>query len=243
MPVKNTAHAYLAVCQKLFTTMCLFCELNKSSHLGACIACWKALPVMQKMACPCCGQPSAEAQLCGHCQRNPPYFEALISAFRYDYPIRSVIQRYKYGKKINLSNQLGLLLYSQMPIDLAIKWQAEAILPIPLSKERLKERGFNQSHGLAKILSQHWQLPLLDHIVLRTRHTERQAQLSLQERVKNVRNAFSFNHKHQSNFSFRCVIIVDDVATSGATLSAVAQLLKINGVEKVYALTLARALL
>lgn len=243
MLIKKIASTYRTLSQRLFTPTCLCCGLNKSSSLGACLACWKTLPTPPKMACPCCGQPSVESNLCGHCQRNPPYFDALISAFRYDYPLRSIIQRYKYGKKLNLSHQLGQLFYSQIPDDLAIKWRAEAILVIPLSKQRLKERGFNQSLALAQILAQRWQLPLLNHIVLRTRHTERQAQLPAQEREQNVRNAFTFNPKKQSNFPYRCVIIVDDVATSGATLSAVAQLLKQNGVEKVYGLTLARAVL
>ena len=232
MPAKKVAHAYRAICQRVFTPMCLFCGLNKSSELGACFACWKTLPATPKMACPCCGQPSAEATLCGHCQRNPPSFEALISAFRYDYPLRSVIQRYKYGKKLNFSHQLGQLFYSQMPPDLPVEWGAEAILAIPLSQQRLKERGFNQSLALAQRLAQHWQLPLLDNIVLRTRHTERQAQLPLQERAQNVRNAFAFNPKKQADFAYRCVIIVDDVATSGATLSAVAKLLKKMALKK-----------
>jgi predicted amidophosphoribosyltransferase len=83
----------------------------------------------------------------------------------------------------------------------------------------------------------------LDNLVFRNRHTERQAQLPWQERTQNVRNAFAVNPKKQAYLSYRCVVIVDDVATSGATLSAVAQLLKQNGVEKVYALTLARAIL
>ncbi len=241
--LKKANQIYRRVCQHLYTPTCLFCGLHKSAHLGACPACWKTLPLPPSMACPCCGQPSAEAKLCGHCQRNPPYFDALASAFRYDYPLRSVIQHYKYGKKLHLSHQLGQLFCSQIPTDLAMNWGAEAILAIPLSQQRLKERGFNQSLALAQILAQHWQLPLLDNLVFRKRHTERQAQLPWQERTQNVRNAFAVNPKKQADLSYRCVVIVDDVATSGATLSAVAQLLKQNGVEKVYALTLARAIL
>jgi ComF family protein len=118
-------------------------------------------------------------------------------------------------------------------------WQADAVIPIPLSDQRLNERGYNQvdliAHPLARIFS--WQY--LPRALSRARHTRSQVGLSSSERRQNVSGAF----RAQPRFiREKNILLVDDVATTGATLDSASQALLAGGAKKVYALTFAKAL-
>ena len=112
----------------------------------------------------------------------------------------------------------------------------EAFLPVPLSKERLIKRGFNQSYVIAHTLSRKWGVPVLQ-AVRRVKNTPPQSELGRAERFKNIKGAFSI----EEGISLpRCVTIVDDVMTTGATLNEIARLLKQKGVITVKAILFAR---
>jgi ComF family protein len=118
-------------------------------------------------------------------------------------------------------------------------WQTDLITNVPLGKSRLKERGYNQVTVIARPLAMAMNLPLATQAIVRERETRSQVGLSAQERLTNVAGAF---RALPNIVSGKSVLLVDDVATTGATLNACAAALRTAGAVRVYALTLARAL-
>ncbi|RMG01546.1 MAG: ComF family protein, partial [Nitrospirae bacterium] len=110
----------------------------------------------------------------------------------------------------------------------------------PLGRKRMLERGFSQSYHLAKEISRKKSLPLLDDLVIRKRNTPPQSLLPRKERLRNLRDAFELRRQEGKPLP-ESILIVDDVMTTGATLSEMGKLLKKNGVRRVHALVLARS--
>jgi ComF family protein len=118
-------------------------------------------------------------------------------------------------------------------------WTIELVVPVPMSPERASARGYNQAAQLARPIALYFGYPYLPQAVRKIRNTSSQVGLTLEQRRKNVAGAFAAQAELVSG---KVVLVVDDVATSGATLNACAQTLKEAGAREVYCLTLARAL-
>jgi competence protein ComFC len=156
-----------------------------------------------------------------HCPENLDGFFVLA---HYDGIIRKAIREVKYRGKYAIFSEIAPLIKPQFVCDF--------LVPVPLSKERLARRGFNQAEKLARYLKL---APVLD-CLFRTRETKPQFDLSRKERLTNVKNAFALKRKLPAgNFC-----LVDDVATTGATLSECAKVLKKSGAKKVFAICIAR---
>jgi competence protein ComFC len=151
-------------------------------------------------------------------------------------PIRQALHSLKYRRNIALGDALAQQLTGFVA---SLGWQVEMVVPIPLGKERMKERGYNQTGLVALPLAaiQHWHYS--SRALTRGRETRTQVGLTPTERKENVRGAFRAETKlvHGRN-----VLLMDDVATTGATLAAGAAALMDAGARSVYGLTLARAL-
>jgi ComF family protein len=148
--------------------------------------------------------------------------------------LQQAIHHFKYKQRRELADTLGQMLYDywqtlDLPVDL--------VLPVPLHADRQKERGFNQSALLAAVLSEHAQLPLDASHLVRTRATPPQVGLAPRERKVNVQGAFEWTGDQLDGV---CVLLVDDVCTSGATLEACAAPLRKRGANAIWALTLTR---
>jgi ComF family protein len=191
--------------------------------------------------CPICGKPfesfSEENHLCEECMRKRPFFNSLGAPYLYQGGIMDAIHQMKYAGKTYLAKSLGPLLAS-----FASKWldKTEGLLmmPVPLHPKKLRERGFNQSLLLARIMT-----PLLDTeldflSLRRVIYTRPQTGLNSDERKRNVRRAFAMIG--QRDFKGKTVILVDDVATTGNTMNECARVLKKAGCKKVFCLALAR---
>jgi len=192
---------------------------------------------LQGPLCPLCSEPQAvelDGARCGRCQRHPPAFDRLLAPYRYDYPLAEVIHAYKYGKRLELAGVLAPLL-SEFAKNQGT--QPDLVIPVPLAEARLAERGFNQSDALAAALADTLAARFAPDLCWRKRNTTVQASLALDERRRNVRDAFDVKHRIQG----LCVAIVDDVASSGATLSALSVALKKQGAKRVEAWALARS--
>ena len=151
-------------------------------------------------------------------------------AFDYAWPIDRLIHLYKYQDRLDLIHVLHQgLSQLQRPV-------VDVLLAVPLSAARLRERGFNQSHELAKRLSHDWQIPLLSNI---TRLDGlRQKGLSRAERIQNVEDIFGFDSAIQPPLPRR-IALIDDVLTTGSTLLSLAKFLKDQGVIEVEAIVVA----
>ncbi|WP_273428725.1 ComF family protein [Chitinibacter tainanensis] len=214
------------------------CLLCRSLHLGGahacCPACQAQLPRWeQTSSCPRCARPATAGELCGQCQRHPPAFTRSYALYLYTSPIKELIQAAKFAGQWQH-------LRSLMPLSLPV-WQHElncidALIPLPLHPQRLRERGFNQTMELTLGLASQLQLPIHAHALSRQRDTEHQARLSARARWKNVRRAFAAH----GNLTGQRVLLIDDVMTSGASLHEASRTLLAAGASEVWTLVLAR---
>ena len=187
------------------------------------------------VCCARCALPlESPAPLCGRCQKREPAWDAAWAPFRYEWPLAQLEARFKFGGDLAAGRTLTLLwLASPGPEDLP-----QAIVPVPLHSARLRRRGYNQALELAKPLARHFRVPLLRDALQRIRATGAQTELTAVQRRRNVRGAFAV----------RCdgaipehVAILDDVFTTGATLTECTRVLKKAGVARVDVWALARA--
>lgn len=167
---------------------------------------------------------------CLGCLKNPPVVDALTVYTDYTGKARKLIHLIKFRANRRLALLAGRLL-SELPIPFA-----DAIVPVPLSKRRLIQRGFNQSQVMAGAISEKTAIPV-KNLLVRTKDTPPQSGLGRKERLKNIKGAFSLNDRDGLP---RSVIVVDDVFTTGATVNEVARVLKKAGVHTVSALVFAR---
>ncbi len=221
--------------QSWFAQDCLLCGAASGAHL-VCAACHDGLP-RHASACPVCAAPSAApgiAEVCGECLQHPPSFDRTTAALHYTFPVDKLIQSYKYHHQLALARLFGALLRDSV----REQPRPDSILPMPLHPMRLRERGFNQAHEIAKHLSKELHLPLTPQLARRVVNTASQATLDWDARKKNMQGAFACDE----NLKGQHIALVDDVMTSGATLNAAAKVLKRAGAAQVSLWVVARAL-
>jgi ComF family protein len=212
---------------------CLLCG-QAGTRRGLCPPCRDMLPTLPAEQCPRCAEPTLGGMLCAHCQRRPPHFDALHVPYLFDYPLSGLIHAFKYGKRLPLAGVLGGLLsdFAQ-----GSGHEYDIVIPVPLANERLAKRGFNQSGELAKAFAGTINTRFSDNLCWRKYNTASQASLGRAERLRNVRHAFGVKRRCDG----LSIAIIDDVATSGATLSSLARELKKQGAKRVDGWALARA--
>lgn len=185
--------------------------------------------------CPRCGLPQSSGLLCPDCVGRSFEIDAIRSPFRFEGTVKQAVYQLKYRNLRSISPLLAGFLGSflaQNPIH------GDVLVPVPLHRKRLRERGYNQSILLARHLGRLSGLPVDENSLIRKEFITTQARArNVEERMENVRTAFACN---DSALDGKQVILIDDVATSGATLNACAGVLKEAGAEKVWGLALAR---
>jgi len=166
--------------------------------------------------------------LCGECRRGDHSFDFARSVFVYDERMRTIIHHLKYSSRVSLARPLGLRLRELIGTE---DFRATLVVPVPLHRSRARQRGFNQ----AELLANHLGIALDRGLIRRRKNTPSQTGLTRSQRVLNLSAAFVVNRTPP-----KCVLIVDDVYTTGSTLDEVAKTLKRSGVQRVEALTVAR---
>ncbi len=220
----------------LFPGNCLLCAARRPAGQDLCPACAATLPRLEA-ACPRCAAPlgAPVSSACGACQQRAPLFDAAAAVFRYAAPVDRLIQDLKYHKRLALARLLGGYLADRIVAQDGVL--PDVMVPVPLHVTRLRERGYNQSLELARVLAKRLSLPLEARTVLRVRATTSQTLLAPDARQRNVRDAF----RAEADFSGRRVAIVDDVMTSGHTVNALARCLRRAGATGVVVWVVARA--
>jgi ComF family protein len=222
--------------KRLFKQHCLLCAAYDDGSLGLCNDCLNDLPWHNAPKCPQCGL-SSNGLVCGSCLNSSPDFDATHSLFTYDFPLDTMMQRYKYGSMLNLGNIFGAMLSKK--INLA---GVDLIIPMPMHPKRLKERGFNQSLEIAKVITKNHTEKLDYTSTQRQKYTPPQASLPLKERVKNIKGVFKVNADAMEHFKNKRIAIIDDVMTTGASLNELAKTLKQAGADHVECWVIARTL-
>ena len=200
-----------------------------------CTDCQNKVVVLRGSLCEVCGLPQQQAGMCEACRADRPHFRVLRAWAVFDDPVRSALHRLKYRRDMSM----GDLLAAQMLAFVEeLCWPIDLIVPIPLGRQRLKERGYNQVGMVAWPLALALDIQYAPGVLTRRRETRSQVGLSKPERRENVHQAFAADARVRR----RTVLVMDDVSTTGSTLSSSAEALFLSGASDVYALTVARAL-
>jgi len=223
----------------LFPESCPVCKEPSRDHGIApiCPQCWDRISPYSGPICQICGKPLvSEASItCADCIVDKPIFKMARSPGLYEGVLRVAINLFKYYgiKRLSkpLSGMMFTLLDNKHPVDV--------IIPVPLYKKRLRQRGFNQSALFAKHLANHIGTPLFLNCLIKIRDTMPQVGLNAKERKKNIKNSFAVISREF--IQGKNIMLVDDVFTTGATVRECSKLLKKAGAENIYALTLAHS--
>lgn len=234
----------------LFPIHCLSCQKEGSF---ICEECFQKVELLSFQLCPKCERYIIDGgKLCQSCKRSSPPLDALVVASRYrENNISKLVHLLKYNFAEDLHIPLGrllvkIILKNNLPLP-------DFIVPIPLHKRRLRWRGFNQAELLAKYVAENltpgFPIPVFSDLILRRKYTPPQMKIKkYSERRKNIEDAFMFNTKskdftqlqqleHSNKYNF---LLIDDIATTGATLFECAKVLKVCGAKKVFAAVIAR---
>ena len=216
----------------LFPPRCVSCGKGGSF---LCRKCHNKLIYLQPPLCTRCSKPIRTGTICSKCQSQTWDIDGIYSIFKYGGAIRQAIIQFKYENIKVLADPLSHCMVEYLK---EYNLSFDVIIPVPIHKRRLRERGYNQSSLLAQRLSRMTRIPVVEGTLIRTRHTPSQAKSdNVDQRRKNIENAFKcVNH----DISGKRILIIDDVCTSGATLNSCATSLKSAGAASVWGLTLAK---
>ena len=213
------------LCSKLFPFTCVVCRKLSDRRQDLCQACLQDLPIIEQ-SCPRCANKitsifslQKEALLCGNCLSDPPPFQRTNALFVYEAPVISFILNLKFKQQLVYARILGELMAEK--IRHSGELSVTCILPVPLHEKRLRERGFNQALELARPIAAAFNLKIDTDRVKRVQNTAPQMSLPAKKRETNLKHAFST----QYSFTGERIAILDDVMTTGATVSELSRVL------------------
>jgi ComF family protein len=221
----------------LLPSVCLACrrqEVEDFFRGGVCATCWRALPDPEPVRCRRCDEPlpgAAEAELCGRCLLQPPAFESLRAAAPYRGPARNILLAFKFEG----ADYLGARIAEAMAARLATP-DALEVAAVPATARARRARGYHPAAVLARAVARRLGLPFSPDRLVKVRDTERQSRVPAARRASNVRRAFGV-----AGTPAQRVLLVDDVATSGATARECAARLVASGARSVAVWCFARA--
>jgi len=216
----------------LFPSSCSLCKAATHNE-AICSPCREELPWLQS-ACQQCAnvlKDDERASLqCGECLKKPPPYDNTLALFQYQPPVDNLILALKFSNKLEHAQLLGCLMAEVIMQHYTTQQRPELIIPIPLHNKRLRERGYNQALELARPLAKKMQIPLSLKDCFRVNETKPQAaSIAAEDRRKNIKDAFVINFA----VPVKHVAIVDDVITTGSTVSEFSASLRKAGVEKI----------
>jgi len=215
----------------LGSSSCLLCQANCDG--GLCVKCHADLPWHGQGCCHCAvalvaGDQVGRIQICGRCLRQAPAFDSSFAIFDYVDPVEWMVKRFKFHGDLVYGRLLGNLMVESLP-QKEHYCRPDVIIPVPLHKKRMKDRGFNQALELAKVLGDGLGVLVANKAAVRKLATPQQSELTAKQRRLNIIDAFEV----QVDYSGKHVVLVDDVMTTGATVNELAKQLKKKGVARV----------
>lgn len=224
----------------LYPSQCRVCEnqIGLESVPYMCDTCWHDIDFIEPPWCEMCGIPNTEDK-CDSCAANPPPYGKLRTIAFYEAALQQAIHLFKFEKRTTLAKPLTQLLMQYIPDDFSIA-EYDFILPIPIHKKRLRERGFNQATLLANGIAKITGVPVVTDVLTRYRNTSPQSSLDRETRQTNIIGAFELHKKEV--VQDKRILVLDDVFTTGATVREAVKVLWNADPIEIDVLTLARAL-
>jgi ComF family protein len=232
MIAQNLARFGNAALDLIYPPRCALCE-----RLGPflCESCADGLPRAEGRRCDACWLPRRGGERCTACAEHPTSLTQLRSVFKYEGDVRRLVHAFKFAGISALGKSLAAQLtqcYREHDLE------ADAVVAVPLTGSRRRGRGYNQAALMARELATEVRLPLIDPLRRRGNATPQAASATADQRRRNVLGVFQ--PAKDVDLTGRRVLLIDDVATTGATLSACAEVLRSIGASAVVGLTLAR---
>ncbi len=223
----------------LFPGICVLCRSPSRRAIDLCPSCEGAFTGNER-CCRVCAGPllaSGADRVCGRCIATPPPWTRTLAPFTYAPPFTAVIEGLKSGNGLRQARILGALLSAAAKAAYAATELPDALVPVPLTRRRLRQRGFNQAALLARSTARRLGLPFLPNHLTRVRNAPPQRSLPRRARLTNVRRAFALKRP----VTHRRIALVDDVSTTGATAHAASTVLLAGGAEEVHVWVAAKA--
>lgn len=211
---------------------CPVCDELTDAEGVLCEACAGRVQTMKEPVCKRCGKPLVDEcmEYCTDCTKREHTYRQGKAVFVYQGGIRSSMYRFKYAGRREYA-----VYYSKEAARLYGGWvrrnQIDVIVPIPMYSWKRRQRGYNQAEVFARALGRELELPVDTRVVRRVRNTVPQKELNDRERARNLKNAFQL----VSNIvEYKCILLVDDIYTTGSTMDEVAETLLDGGAERIY---------
>lgn len=214
----------------IFPSACVLCRQLTQTTSDLCVDCKSELPWV-KQACFRCGQTfTGDATTpCADCLKNEPSYDNTYALCQYRSPIDHLITAAKFNNKLVYSRLLGELIAERTALWYEHRELPSLIIPVPLHRRRLRERGYNQALEIARPVARLLGIPLDYRSCERVKGTAAQSNLRAKERGPNLKNAFALKYPIRATH----VAIIDDVVTTGHTVAELSRVLKTAGVAKV----------
>lgn len=225
-----------------YPPLCAVCSAAVTSAEYLCDGCMQKAPRIAPPFCATCSEPFhgaiTEVFSCANCAHRVLHFEAAVAVYRSRGVVRKIVHDFKYNRQMHLRHPVADWLLETLDDPRLRGRRFDLVIPVPLHPARKRERGFNQADLLAEILAARAALPL-QNVLERIRFTTTQTAFDRAQRMENLHNAFRLRKK--MNVRGLRVLLIDDVLTTGSTLSECARVLKAGGALSVHAATAARA--
>ncbi len=220
------------VLNSVYPSVCPVCQ-QTVARPGVCQECIGTIKLIGDRGCAVCGKPLArgEAGRCQACRSMPKQFDCNYVLVEYKGQAQLSIYNFKYSNARSFAEGYARMFFDAYGHQLD-RYNIDAVIPVPMSRSKLKKRGYNQAEVWAASLARELNKPLDAKALIRNRDTLPMKELSSRMRIENLRGAFSINKNIIGKY--RTVLLVDDIFTTGATLDECALMLKKAGVQKVY---------
>lgn len=227
----------------IFPPRCPLCGEGLAAQSGLCATCWSELAIPGEPACASCSRPFGEdsvghGAICAPCLASPPRHDGIAAGTLYNDASRRLVLAFKHGRRIALAPMLARLIAARLP-EIDDEW---LIVPVPLHRLRLWQRGFNQAALLGRELARARGARVMVDALRRRKRTPKLGGLGRKARARVLQGAIAVNPTHKARLKGAKVLLVDDVLTSGATSEACVSALKRAGAERVAIACFARVL-
>lgn len=220
----------------IYPPHCLVCGACNDVYL--CPQCEEKINLIGPQYCHKCALPSTSFH-CQNCLDREFHFDSACSAGVYEGVLSAAIKSLKFDLHIGMAEPLAQLMIRCFPYS-QFSGKVDVVIPIPIHRTRMVERGFNQSAELSKLLCKRISLPVELSVLHKIKHTSHQVDLPQDERIFNLEGAFAV--RNADRVRGKSVLLVDDVFTTGSTLNEAAKVLKDAGARCAHAYTLARSI-